>query len=165
MPVIPFEKLPANARLWVFPASRPLDDPELHGVPLTAGRETRYGQFLLVGVDEAAAGVSGCSIDALVRCLREFEWEIGVRLTDHGPVLYRAGGSIDRVPRAGFRQLAEDGRVDRGTTVFDSTVQTVGALRAGQWERAAGDSWHRAMLPDPAVVRESERDPASRSGV
>ena len=83
MPQIPFDQLPPDARLWIFPAARPLNDEErrrvlaeadvfidrwmAHGVPLTAGRDLRHDQFVLVGVNERAAGVSGCSVDALDR--------------------------------------------------------------------------------------------------
>ena len=35
--------------------------------PLTAARDLRHERFLMVAADEAAAGVSGCSIDALRR--------------------------------------------------------------------------------------------------
>ena len=81
MPRIAFDQLPSDARLWIFAAERPLSAVErdrvlaetdafidqwtAHGVPLTAARDVRYDQFVLVGVDERAAGVSGCSVDAL----------------------------------------------------------------------------------------------------
>src|SRR5919106_588066 len=107
MPRIPFEELPSDARLWIFAAERPLSTEEssqvlaetdafidqwaAHGVPLTAGRELRYNQFVLVGVDERAAGVSGCSIDALVRRMQQLEAILRVELVNNGPVLYREG--------------------------------------------------------------------------
>ena len=82
---IPFPSLPADARLWIFAAARPLTDAEqqrllglvdafldrwtAHNHPLTSARELRYGQFLFVAVDESSAGASGCSIDAMVRSM------------------------------------------------------------------------------------------------
>src|SRR6185436_15990061 len=81
VPQIQFDELPPDARLWIFPAARPLNDEErrrvlaeadafiakwmAHGVPLTAAREMRHNQFVFIGVNERAAGVSGCSVDAL----------------------------------------------------------------------------------------------------
>ncbi len=89
MPLIPFEELSERARLWTFAASRRLTDQEAarllagtdeflagwaaHRVPLATAREWRLNQFLFVAVHEAAAGASGCSIDALVRFIREVE--------------------------------------------------------------------------------------------
>jgi len=158
MPHVPFDDLPSDARLWIFPASRPLTDEEqrqvvaetdafidqwmAHGIPLRAAREIRYGQFVLVGVDERAAGVSGCSIDALVRRMAHLESALRVELTNNGPVLYREGDSIERVPRDRFAALAGQGKVGRETVVFDNTVGTVGEVRSGRWEVKAGETWH-----------------------
>ena len=125
MPRIAFEQLPADARLWIFAAERPLSAIErsrvldetdafinqwmAHGVSLKAGRDLRHDQFMLVGVDERAAGVSGCSIDALVRRMQQLETVLGLELINNGPVLYREGGAVVRVSRDRFAQLAASG--------------------------------------------------------
>ena len=158
MPVVPFNQLPENARLWIFAAERPLSVFErarvldavdtfiaqwaAHAVPLTTARDLRYDQFLFVAVDERAAGASGCSVDALVRQMKGLQTELGVELVNHAPVLYRDGSGVARVSRAQFADLAEAGDVDDRTVVFDNTLTTVGGLRAGRWELPAGDSWH-----------------------
>lgn len=162
MPRIEFANMPAHARLWVFAANRDLNDVEsnrllsavdtfldgwrAHSVPLTAARDFRHRRFLFVSVDEKAAGVSGCSIDALVRGLRQLEGELEVTLVDNSPVLYRDGEEIRRVSRGEFEQLAGSGAVSGGTVVFNNTVSTVAELRAGRWEVPAAESWHAALL-------------------
>lgn len=156
MPRIPFEQLPPDARLWIFPAERRLSTDEsrrvlaeadafieqwtAHGVPLTAGRDLRHDQFVLVGVDERAAGVSGCSVDALVRRMQQLEAPLGVELVNNAPVLYREGQSIERVSRDRFAELVASGTVGLNTLVFDNTLTRVGDLR--RWEVPAADSWH-----------------------
>jgi hypothetical protein len=158
MPRISFEELPSDARLWIFAAERPLSTEEsdrvleatdafidewaAHGVPLTAGRELRYNQFVLVGVDERAAGVSGCSVDALVRRMQQLEQVLDVELVNNGPVLYREGNVIERVSRERFAELAASGTVGPSTRVFDNTLTRVGDLVAGKWEVKAADAWH-----------------------
>ena len=158
MPRIAFDQLPPDARLWIFAAERPLSTAEstrileeadafinqwmAHGVPLSAGRDLRHNQFVLVGVDERAAGVSGCSIDALVRRMQQLESVLGLELINNGPVLYREGESVVRVPRDRFAELAASGTVSPSTRVFDNTVTRVGDLLAGKWEVRAADSWH-----------------------
>ena len=158
MPRIEFQQLPEDARVWIFSAERPLDRDEqarlmadvdafidqwgAHTVPLTAGRELRYDQFLLVAVDQRAAGPSGCSVDALVRQMKGLEADLGVELVNHAPVLYRRGQTIERVPRAAFADLAAAGTVSLETTVFNNTLTSLGDVRAGRWEVAAAESWH-----------------------
>lgn len=169
MPLIPFDQIPDRARLWAFAASRPLSDAEAepflkatdeflvawtaHKVPLATAREWRFDQFVFVAVDEAAAGASGCSIDALVRFMRHAEEELGVRLTDNGSVWFRTpDGPIACTSREGFAQLAEQGTVSPDTLVFDNTILTVGALREGRWEVPAQRAWHaRAFFPGMAA--------------
>jgi hypothetical protein len=157
MPRIAFDQLPPDARLWIFAAERPLSTEEgrrfeeadafvatwtAHGVPLAAGRDLRYNQFVLIGVDERAAGVSGCSVDALVRRMQQLERTLGVELVNNGPVLYREGDAIERVSRERFAELAAAGTVSLSTRVFDNTLTRIGDVLAGKWEVKASESWH-----------------------
>lgn len=158
MPRVPFDALPDHARVWIFAAERPLgaddqaalladvdaflDQWAAHGAPLQAGRDLRYDRFLLVAVDERAAGVSGCSVDALTRQLREHERRLGMALLDNAPVHYRAGETVERVSRAGFAELAASGAVTPDVVVFNNTVPDLGDVRAGRWEVPARQSWH-----------------------
>jgi hypothetical protein len=153
-----FDTLPADARLWIFAAERDLNPQErefllgtvdnfldhwqAHGHPLTNARDLRHNRFLLIAVDEAAAGASGCSIDALVRDIKRVEASLGLALIDHGPVLFREGETIARVPRDEFSDLARAGRVTPQTIVFNNTLTRVGDVRAGRWEVPASQSWH-----------------------
>jgi hypothetical protein len=163
MPCLSFDALPDTARLWIFPATRPLSAAEgervlaetdafiagwtAHGVPLTAARDLRHDRFLMVAADEEAAGVSGCSIDALVRRMDRLGSTLGVALgvdlVEHGPVAYLDGAEINQVPRHRFAALAASGSVTLDTIVFDNTITRVGDVRSGRWERPAGDAWHR----------------------
>ena len=157
MPQVPFAEMPDHARLWVFAAERDLTPAErdavlrtvdaflagwaAHGAPLTAARDLRYDRFLLVAVDERAAGVSGCSIDALTRQLRQLERQFALALLDNAPVHFRLGPAVERASRARFRELAESGTVSPATIVFDNTAATVGAVRQGHWETEAHRTW------------------------
>ncbi len=157
--------LPDSARLWVFGTSRPLETHEearlleevdgflegwkAHGHPLAAAKEWRYGRFLLVAVDERVTPPSGCSIDALVRRLRQLESELSVELVGSAPVWFREGGTDGpprRVSRVEFKEAVADGRVTDETVVFDLAITRLGDLRAGRWELSAGESWHRTYL-------------------
>jgi hypothetical protein len=161
---IPFDRLPDDARLWVFPASRALtgeererllsrvdafvDDWTAHGHPVVGARELRHDRFLLVGADERATGVSGCSIDSLFRALGELEAELGLSLRSAADVHYRDDeGNIHSVSRPAFRDLARSGGVTPDTVVFDNTVGDVAAVRSGRWETRLADAWHARAFP------------------
>ncbi|MEX2182489.1 MAG: hypothetical protein WD771_10635 [Gemmatimonadaceae bacterium] len=163
MPLVPFDTLPDDARLWVFGARAPLDDvdaPRLLGVvdgflkswkahdnPLTCARDFREEYFLLVAVDERASDASGCSIDGLFRLLKQAEEGVGTSLVGGGTVYFRDKlGLVHAVSRADFQQLAATGEVNAETPVFDTTLTSVGELRS-RFERPARESWHADLLP------------------
>ena len=170
MPRTEFDRLPPDARLWIFGADRSLDAREraellglvdrfldgwrAHGAPLTAARDLREDRFLMVAVDEASVPPSGCSIDALVRRLGDLETRLGVGLVGHGSVFWRdPAGAVRRAGRAEFRELAREGAVGPETPVFDNTLTRLAELRAGRWQRPARDAWHgRAFFPPARPV-------------
>lgn len=152
-----FERLPDQARLWVFASEHPLSGGErasllagvdgflsrwkAHGAPLAAGRAWLYDRFLAVAVDESVTPPSGCSIDALVRMLKGMEAEIGSGLVDNTPVYYRSPRGIERVSRGRFRKLADAGDVTPDTPVFNNTITRLEEFRGGKWEGPARHSW------------------------
>lgn len=159
-----FSRLPDDARVWIFSASRPLAAREAerllervdrfvegwlaHGRPVVGGREWRHGRFLLVAADERATGVSGCSIDSLFHTLQAVGAELGAELLDRSGVWFRgADGEIRVVSRPEFRALARAGEVGEDTVVFNHTVGTVGEMRNGRWEVPLRDSWHAQAFP------------------
>jgi hypothetical protein len=156
---VDFDRMPPEARLWIFAAERPLTAAEqerllgpvdeflnhwkAHGAPLAAARDLRHGQFLMIAVDESTAGASGCSIDAMTRVLAGLEREMGLELVNHSPVLYRTPGGVARVDRPSFAARARQGEVSPDTIVFDNTLTRVAELRDNRWEVPARQSWHR----------------------
>jgi len=162
MPLVPFEALPDDARLWIFGARTPLDEvdtPRLltavdrflagwkaHGAPLTTGREFTREFFLAVAVDGAAGRIGGALIDGLFRVLQEIEAGIGTSMVGGGLVFFRdSAGFVHSCTRAEFTHMGAMGEVDAATPVFDTTLTTVGEYRAG-FERPAGESWQGQLF-------------------
>ena len=162
MPLIPFDSLPDDARVWVFASDRPLTGPQAdrllvevdgflarwnaHGSPLTCARDWREDHFLVIGVDQRTAGASGCSIDGLFRQLKGLESALGASLVRGGRVLYRdSSGSVHSVSRDEFGDLGARGTVSRDTRVFDPTLTTKADLER-KFEGAARDSWQGELL-------------------
>lgn len=162
MPLVPFVRMPDDARVWVFASRDPvpegtarklldevdeyLDGWQAHGVPLTAAREWRDGRFLVVAVDQSKAAASGCSIDALFRLLRRFQDTTGVSLLDSGTVYYRdQWGRIRGLDRSEFGGRVAAGEIGPDTRVFDTTVASAGAYRTA-FERPLSESWHGKLV-------------------
>jgi len=158
MPQVPFHSLPSDARVWVFGAANELTQPasqrlldavdaflaqwNAHGSPLACGREWRDDRFLAIGVDQSAAGASGCSIDGLFRTLARLEPELGTSLLGGGRVYYRdPEGRVNATTRNGFGDLTREGRIGPDTPTFDTSVTTASAWRE-QFERPLRESWH-----------------------
>ena len=163
MPVVPFETLPDQARVWVFGSDAPLtgerkdtllkgvdahlDDWKAHGAPLTVGREWRDDHFLVVAVDQSTAGASGCSIDGLYRTLQQLEAETGAKMVSGGRVFFRNGaGQVQSASRAEIADLAGKGELSRDSVVFDTTLTDLGTFREC-FERPAKQSWVAELLP------------------
>ena len=160
MPVLQFSDLPDSARLWTYGAERALTADEVqalqdcmadflaqwhsHQQAVAPTWQLLHDRFVVICVDESMVGLSGCSIDSMVRNLQEFSRAAGVDFAGGGNlVFYRhADGGIRRVDRLAFRDLAKQGAVDENTIVFDTTVATAGAFRAGRWEVPMREAWH-----------------------
>lgn len=163
MPLVPFDSLSEDSRVWVFAADPALDEDRskrllalvddflnqwvAHGEPLTCGREWRDGRFLVVGVDQSAtAYASGCSIDGLYRKLAEFQARTGASLLSRDRVFYRdARGELRSVSRDEFGELAASGVIGPDTIVYDTSISSLGEWRQ-RFELPAAASWHRALL-------------------
>jgi len=158
-----FEKLPDNARVWVYGAHKSIDganvatllgevdnsltDWEAHGMPLTAARDWRENRFLTIAVDQNQAGASGCSIDGLFRTLKSLEQKVGAGIVTSGLIFYRdKQGEIRAVSRDDFGEAGARCEISADTEVFDLSVTTLGEWRA-RFASRARDSWHSALLP------------------
>jgi hypothetical protein len=160
MPLVPFDQLPGESRLWIFAADRLLDGSEkdmtaraveeslaawsAHGSPVTWGYLLVHDQFLMIGVDEGRTRLTGCSIDHAVHRIQELEARMGISWLDNERVFYRdpVAGPVRWTTRAGFRELVGKGMVDADTLVFNNVLARVSDFRSGCWEVPARDSWH-----------------------
>jgi hypothetical protein len=150
------DQLSNNAHIWIFGISPALDEPKqatllravdaflddwaAHGTPIRGARDLREGNFLIIAADEQREK-SGCSIDRMFGTLRALERELGVAILDSNRVFLRHGSGVRAVGRGEFKNAATF-----DTTVFDTTAETLGAIRTGAWECHASHSWHRHLL-------------------
>lgn len=162
MPRVSFASLPDDARVWVFGASDDLteenaarmlsavdaylDEWRAHGEPLVCARDWRDDRFLVIGVDQRAAGASGCSIDALFRLLLELQSSLGATIVGSGRIYYRDdAGAIQCTTRPEFARLLAAGIVGDDSIVYDTSVVTSADYRE-RFERPLAESWHRDLV-------------------
>lgn len=152
---MPFDELPAPARVWIYQTSRPLSDVEIpyvqqvldeqvarwaaHGQPLTGSARVLHGRFVVLAVDESQNGPSGCSIDASAHWFKELGRQLGVDFFDRS-VAYLAGDAVQTVPTAGVKTAVAEGRIRPETLVFNPLVATMGEWKTG-WRVPAAESW------------------------
>ena len=153
---IDFDKLPNNARVWVYQANRPLTESEVktieeslqpalrewaaHGQPLLASAQVINNRFVVVGVDEGYNLPSGCSIDASVRIMRQIGQQLSIDFLDRSAAIRLADGSVQTFGLPAIKDAVADGIITPDTTVVNTLVKTKADFLA-DWHIRAADSW------------------------
>ena len=153
---VDFDKLPDNARVWVYQANRPFTDGEVetirqalqlalsqwvaHGQPLLASAQVILNRFVVVGVDEGYTLPSGCSIDASVRTLQEIGRQVNADFLDRSAAVKLVDGSVQTVALSDLKAAVTNGLITPDTTVFNTLVKTKAEFLAN-WHIQAADSW------------------------
>jgi hypothetical protein len=163
-----FSALPDDASLWIHTADASLEGATQtallnrlsefmetwtsHQHPVHGAATVLHDRFLVVAAaSDGPDDISGCGIDALTHAIDDAAAALGLSWVPALHVLYRApDGTVTAVPRRVFQQRAEEGLLTLETPVFDPSLCTLGALRAGRLERPARASWHAQLLPDAA---------------
>ncbi len=154
--------LPDSARIWIFSLDHAPTCPQhlkeaidlfltrwlSHGRRV-AGAQTILDERFLVTAGHIPTGgeISGCGMDALFRAVNEACAAAGVRVLPPLLVHYRdETGDIQSISRRTFRTLVENGSAGPSTRILDPSLTTLGALRAGGFERPLHLSWNAAVL-------------------
>mgnify|MGYP001157516709 FL=1 len=154
---VPFDALSDEARVWIYPASRPFTVDECdeitttlhafltqwtaHGASLNAGVSMPYNRFIVIALDESQQEATGCSIDASVKIIQEIETIYGVTLLDKMNVSFKQGEYITYKPLMDFKKMVKSKAVTENTIVFNNLVVNKEEFLT-QWEVPAHQSWH-----------------------
>lgn len=158
------------ARLWVFTTARPLSAEEAehvldaltpflhtwtsHARPVEGAATVQEGRFLLVGAQIPGGDVSGCGTDALFHAVEAALSTIGTVVAPALTVPYRApDGAVRLAERPTLHARVAAAEITPDTSVFDLTVGSVGALRAGQFEQIAARTWLARYFGTSASAR------------
>ena len=155
--VMYFEEFNDNAHIWIYGFNRTMIENEAqlvdgiftefvstwksHGNPVNGKSLLLHNRFVILAVSRENY-VSGCSIDSCVRIFKQLKESNNLDGLDLDLVFYRSGDQIHSTGRSEFQDLIERGEVGSRTMVFDTTIHTVGTLRAGKFEQPVSESWH-----------------------
>ena len=159
--LIDFESLPDNSRIWIYQCNRSFSSEELeeitvglkafltqwtaHGSDLKAGFEIKYKRFIIIGLDQAEASASGCSIDASVHYIQHLEQQFKIDLLDKMNVSYKQGDFVAYKALKDFKKMAKQRAISKNTVVFNNLVATKQEYLEN-WEVPASESWHARFL-------------------
>ena len=164
---IDFDKLPDNARVWVYQASRPLSDGDIsiinqalqsalsqwvaHGQALLASAQVVDTRFVVVGVDEGYNLPSGCSIDSSVRTLRELGGSLAIDFFSRSVAIRAMDGSVPTIDLSSVKAAVSSGVLTPGTIVFNTLVKSKIEFMMN-WQLRAADSWLKRYFKSVSVV-------------
>jgi len=152
-----------QSKVWIYQSDREFSDQEInalelqlneftaqwkaHGHQLMAKAQVLYKYFIVFTVDEAAAGTTGCSIDASVRIIKGIENEFGVDLFNRFNMAYKVNDKVVVVNKEDFETLLSIKKIDKDTVVFNNLVPTLAEFDS-KWEVPIRDSWHNKVFAD-----------------
>ncbi len=160
---VPFDTLPENARVWVYPISRTLTDHEAAQVEamleefvqkwLSHQREVHgsglvlENRFIILSADESMTDVSGCSIDSSVRFIREVEQTFGVSCFDRSRLYFQdASGAIVSLDFREIREAWDKGMINEQTYLFNLQAAHVEDIRS-RWTLPLTATPYARFLP------------------
>jgi hypothetical protein len=153
--LIPFNKMPEHARVWVYQADRNLGDTDVqhiqqtldfqinnwaaHGAALVGAALVLHNRFVVVAVDENHNQVSGCSIDASTNWLKNLGAEMNLNFFDRS-VAFVQNDEIKTVEMLKIKALVAEGILSPETLIFNNLVANIGEFKQN-WQIPAINSW------------------------
>ncbi|MET3112501.1 hypothetical protein AAKU52_000212 [Pedobacter sp. CG_S7] len=153
--------LSPQSKVWVYQSDRELTGPEVeaiqqqlnvfteqwkaHGHQLAAVAKVLYSFFIVFIVDEKTANVTGCSIDASVRIVKDIEQTYHLDLLNRFNMAYKIGDKVVATNKEDFETLVNIKKIGPKTMVFNNMVQTLAEFET-KWEIPFEKSWHSTVF-------------------
>ena len=156
--MISYRNLSPDSKVWIYQSSRAFTDKETgelciilekfaddwvaHGKNLSAYATVQYKRFIVLMVDESAAGASGCSIDSSVHFMQEVEKQYGIELFNRLNLAYLTGqgDEVALVHKSKISELIDNQSISEHTTVFNNLIKTKYDFEHS-WKIPLKDSW------------------------
>lgn len=142
-------------RVWAYIISKSLSKEELnqlqqdgnefvinwtaHENKLSASFEIMYQRIIIVKVNEAVHGASGCSIDKLTRFIKETEQKFKVELLNRLLVAYKIGETVEITSASNIKDLLSQNVISENTIVLNTALANENELKV--WEQELKNTW------------------------
>lgn len=163
--LIPFNKMPDYARVWVYQANKNLTEVEVnyiqqnlenqvnqwaaHGAALVGSVQVLHNRFVIVAVDEMHNQASGCSIDASTRWLKDLGAEMNIDFFDRS-IAFVNNDQIQTVEMLKIKSLVAEEILTPDTLIFNNLVPNIGEFK-NAWQISAANSWMKRYFQTATV--------------
>lgn len=147
-------------RVWTYIISKQLSAEELqqlnldgknfvaswkaHENQLSAGFEILQGKIIIIKVQEDIASASGCSIDVLLRFIKDSEKKFNIELLNRLLVAYKNNENVEIVHSSKIKDLLISGAITENTIILNTSVANEQELNS--WEQKLKDTWLNKYL-------------------
>lgn len=148
------------SRVWAFIISKSLAKEELklliekgnnfviswtaHEQKLFATFEIFNERIILVKLNEAITGASGCSIDKLTHFIKDCEKQFKIELLNRLLVACKIDDTIEVVHASNVKDLLSKNYISENTIVYNTSINTQNELQ--NWEQKLKDTWLKKYL-------------------
>jgi hypothetical protein len=142
-------------KVWAYTISKPLQKAELlklqelgntfvanwtaHENKLASSFNILNNRIILVKVDEQVASATGCSIDKLMRFVKDTELNFGVELLNRFLVAYKNGNDIEVTHATKIKELLSQCAISENTIILNTAIANDAELTA--WEQPLKNTW------------------------
>ncbi len=156
----------SDSHVWIYQASRLftlsealhiedlltdlVDNWKSHGTPVKGYAKLFFGQFIILMADEAATGVSGCSIDSSVRIIQKIEQEFKVEMFNWENLAFIVKDKVQLTTRQQFSYALENSFINSDTLFFNNVVATKKELE-NNWLIPINQSWLKTKIRQTVV--------------
>ena len=164
---IPFEEISPESRVWIYQSNRRLTPAEqvvirdtmeefcgrweAHGTPLRSSFKLDHDYFLILSVDEAWSGASGCSIDGSVKVIKALGQQLGVDFFGRLSAAFLSGDEVKIIPLKNIREALTNGILTPATGTFHTLAAAKKELETG-WTVPLEKTWLAKYLPDNTLA-------------
>ena len=159
--VVTFDKISDDSRIWIFQSNQLISNIDIeslekkidaflsswtsHGDQLMVASKIKYNLFIIIALDESCSTASGCSIDKLVKFIKNIENEYQISLLDRLDLSYRDKNKISVLRLDDFKRKILEKKINNDTIVFNNLINLKSDLN-DNWEIPLNRSWHQKLI-------------------